>query len=127
LTGRGNNQYAEKKKEHAMKKSKSRTMEVRITCGKKSCKVSSDYIVVEQGKSVKFRNLTKDVVHIQVSDDALFKFPIFTIAKGKNESQVVRNVRRGIYPYAVFCVENGKFCTGSSMPIIIVPRDKDTD
>jgi len=105
-----------------MPKSKKHVTEVKITSGKAACKVSSEFVVAKAGDRIMFRNQTGGKVHIHVSDDRLFKRPMFTVPPGHQETQVVRKTPRGIYPYAVFCEHSKRFCTGSSMPIIIVPR-----
>jgi hypothetical protein len=115
--------------EDEMKKKKSRTLPVKtipIKSGKGHCSVSQPFVVVQQSQGVKFQNGSKGKVHVHVSDDGLFSEPVFSLDKGKDKTQVVRSVPRGIYPYAVYCEENDGFCTGSSMPIIIVPTERET-
>ncbi len=110
-----------------MKKRKHRKLPlkvIRISSGKGHCRVSEPFVVVSQTQKVKFQNGTKGRVHVHISDDALFKKAIFMLPKGAAITQPVRSVARGVYPYAVFCEENHDFCTGSSMPIIIVPTEK---
>lgn len=96
--------------------------EVLITFGEAGCKVSHEFMVVLPGRQVRFVNRTEEEVLIHVSEDGLFKSPRFNILPGEDTTLTVGEVQRGIYPYAVFCKCNGEFCTGSSMPIIIVPR-----
>jgi len=105
-----------------MPKLKKRLTEVRITSGAIACKVSCPFVVVQSGDRIKFRNQTAGKVHIQVSDDRLFVRPMFTISARHDKTLIVRKTHRGVYPYAVFCHHRARFCTGSSMPIIIVPR-----
>jgi len=96
--------------------------EVLITCGERGCKVSRAFVISLPGKTVRFVNQTKKDVFIHVSHDKVFKTSRFSLTPGQDKTLTVRRVQRGIYPFAVFCKCNGEFCTGSSMPIIIVPR-----
>ncbi|MEW5796986.1 MAG: hypothetical protein AB1772_11580 [Candidatus Zixiibacteriota bacterium] len=105
-----------------MPKRKSKLEKVRITSGLTSCKVSPGFVIAVPGDRIKFCNRTSGVVYVHVSDDKLFDEPRFKIAAGRDRTQKVKGVERGIYPYAVFCAANRAFGTGSSMPIIIVPR-----
>ncbi|MCM2273089.1 MAG: hypothetical protein NDJ18_11110 [candidate division Zixibacteria bacterium] len=105
-----------------MSKAKKQLHVVSISSGKKGCKVSRPFLVTNPGDKVKFQNKTKGKVYLHISEDKIFKKGMFSVAKGKTLTQVTRRVNRGVYPYAVFCEEKAKFCTGSSMPIIIVPR-----
>jgi hypothetical protein len=105
-----------------MPKLKHHLTEVKITSGKTICKVSRAFVVALPGDKIKFRNGTKAKVHVHVSDDKLFVSPMFAILPGHEKTWVVQKVRRGVYPYAVFSEQKARFCIGSSMPIIIVPR-----
>jgi len=95
---------------------------VAIKCGVRKCGVSRPLILVKTGDWVKFYNPTPDWIYIQFSDNSLFPARPFKIASGRHKTLRVRRARRGIYPYAVFCAHHSRFCTASSMPIIIVPR-----
>lgn len=95
--------------------------EVRITCGKASCKVSRAYVLARPGGRIRFANRTGGDVHVHMSERRLCDDDRFTIERGGTKSVMIRKVQRGLYPYAVFCDCCGKFCTGSSMPIIIIP------
>jgi len=99
-----------------------RLTEVRITCGKTSCKVSEAFVLALPGDRIRFVNQTAADAHVHVSEENLFDDARFTISAGRVKTMMVREVQRGFYPYAVFCDCKGKFCTGSSMPIIIIPR-----
>ena len=105
-----------------MPKAKKRLHIVRISSGKKGCKVSQPFLVTNPGDKVRFQNKTKGKVYLHMSEDDIFKKAMFKIAPAMTLTQTTRRVNRGVYPYAVFCAEKEKFCTGSSMPIIIVPR-----
>ena len=105
-----------------MPKQKSHLIKVQINSVNKRCKVSREFILVQPGDRVSFRNQTSDDAHIHVSEDKLFKNPQFRIVPGGEKTVEVRKVQCGIYPYAVYCDCSRKFCTGSSMPIIIIPR-----
>ena len=103
------------------KVTKRRTV-VRITCGKTSCKVSRAFVLTRPGGRIWFANRTGADIHVHISEKRLCGDDRFTIAKGQEKSILIRKVQRGFYPYAVFCDCCGKFCTGSSMPIIIIPK-----
>ena len=105
-----------------MPKSKKHLVEVKITSGKTACKVSRAFVIALPGDKIKFRNSTKAKIYVHASDDRLFVRPMFTISPGHEMTKVIGKVHRGIYPYAVFCEHKARFCIGSSMPIIIVPR-----
>ena len=105
-----------------MPKAKKKLHLVSISSGKKGCKVSRPFLVTTPGDRVRFQNKTKGKVYLHISEDKLFVKAMFTIVSGMTLTQTTRRVNRGVYPYAVFCEEKAKFCTGSSMPIIIVPR-----
>ncbi len=95
--------------------------EVKITCGKTSCKVSRAFVLAQPSRKIRFANQTGADVHVHVSEENLCNPEQFTIAAGRAKTIVVGKVQRGFYPYAVFCECCGKFCSGSSMPIIIIP------
>lgn len=99
-----------------------RLTEVRITCGKLSCKVSPPFVLAHVGSRIRFVNRTAADVHVHISEEKLCVDDRFTIAAGRAKSILIRKVQRGIYPYAVYCDCCGRFCTGSSMPIIIIPK-----
>ncbi len=105
-----------------MPKSKKHVVEVKITSGKTACKVSREFVIALPGDKIKFHNSTKAKVYVYVSNDDLFHDPMFKIPKGGYVVKLVRKVQRGIYPYAVYCEEKTRFCSGSSMPIIILPK-----
>ncbi len=105
-----------------MPKAKKKLHLVSISSGKKGCKVSRPFLVTSVGDKVRFQNKTKGKVYLHMSEDDIFRKAMFTIVRGMSLTQTTRRVNRGVYPYAVFCEEKAKFCTGSSMPIIIVPR-----
>lgn len=96
--------------------------QVRIKCGPTRCTVSRPSIVAKSGDRVRFHNGCRDTIYIQVSHEKLFAPPQFKVSAGQDRVVRVRKVLRGVYPYAVFCRKNARFCVGSSMPIIIVPR-----
>ena len=127
-----------------MPKPRTHLIEVKVPRGRTVCKVSRAVVVVKSGDWIKFRNRTTGRVYVQVSDDVfrasaavlsggrikfhqgpnyrLFDKPEFMMPPGRDETLRVRKVHCGVYPYAVYCVQRSRFGTGSSMPIIIVPR-----
>ena len=105
-----------------MPKHKKHTAVVKIANVKGVCKATHGFVVAQYGDKIKFHNGTKGRVHVHISDDHLLKHPMFTILPGKDRTEPVQRVCRGIYPYAVFCEDKKRFCIGGSMPIIIVPR-----
>lgn len=125
---------------------KTHLIEVRVKTIKhqKVCKVSRASVVIKSGDRIRFRNRTTDKIHVQVSHDVfhasvvvvsgggitfaqvphhrLFGKSMFTIPAGHDTTLRPTKPHPGLYPYAVFCDQQRKFCTGSSMPIIIVPK-----
>lgn len=101
---------------------KTHLVEVKAPSGRTACKVSRAFVVIKSRDRIKFRNRTTGKVHVQVSDDRLFDNPMFTILPGQEITLATRTLHRGVYPYAVFCEQKARFCTGLSMPIIIVPK-----
>ncbi len=95
-----------------------RKVKVTIKCGKSLCTVHPSVVLVHPGGTVLFDNKTNDAVHVQVAGIGRpFKF------KKTYSLKIPATKWLGIYPYAVFCNECAAFCEGSSMPIIIVPRN----
>ena len=91
---------------------------VTITCKKGGCKVHPSVILVHPDQKIVFHKAAAGTVYVQVSEiGRAFKFK-----KQKHSLRIPRKTRMGIFPYAVFCYKSKAFCTGSSMPIIIVPR-----
>ena len=105
-----------------MPKAKRNLSEVKISSSKTTCKVSRPFVVVQTGDRIRFRNRTAGKIHVQVSENRLFASSMFSILPSHEKTVVARKVHRGVYPYAVFCEHKARFCIGSSMPIIIVPR-----
>ena len=99
----------------AMKKVK-----VRITDVGGHCKVEPGIIVVNPGQTIKFTKAIPGAIYIQVS--GMRRKTTIKENEDVGELEIAASSRVGIYPYAVFCYERKAFCTGSSMPIIIVPR-----
>lgn len=105
---------------------------VSIKCGPTACSVDPGVVVAMPGCRIRFENLTSDEVHIQGSAQELFvktgrgrrglRRPGFKLAPRTSLTLAVGRLKRGAYPYAVFCECTAKYCTGGSMPIIIVPR-----
>ena len=105
---------------------------VNIKGGSTTCSVDPGVMVAMPGCRIKFVNLTSDEVHIQGSARELFVKPVrgyrgvgghgFKVRPRANVTLAVGRLKRGVYPYAVFCECTSKYCTGGSMPIIIVPR-----
>lgn len=95
-------------------------VKVRITRVDGHCKVIPGIVVVNPGQTIQFTKAVPGAVYIQFSGMrrklTIGKFSI------KGELVISGTTRVGIYPYAVFCYDKKEFCTGSSMPIIIVPR-----
>lgn len=105
-----------------MPKAKRKLWEVKISSGKTTCKVSRSFVEVQTGDRIRFRNRTAGKIHVQVSENRLFGNSMFTIQPNHDKTVITHKVGRGVYPYAVFCEHKARFCIGSSMPIIIVPR-----
>jgi plastocyanin len=99
---------------------KPRKLTVRIICGGHQCKVTPSVMIVKPGQTVRFEKVAGETVHIQVSEIGR-QFDIEKL-ETRGHLTVPKKTPMGIYPYAVFCYEEKSFCTGSSMPIIIVPR-----
>ena len=101
-----------------MAKKKLPVVNVAITCKKGKCKIHPSVIIVRPGQTIEFDKSAVGKVYVQVSGiGGLFDF------KAKKYSLTIpKKTRMGLYPYAVFCYKSKTFCTGSSMPIIIVPR-----
>lgn len=105
---------------------------LKIKCRPTSCSVDPGVVVAMPGCHIKFENLSTDDVYIQGSAGELFlkkgsgrrnfQLPSYKIRPLASATFAVGRLKRGIYPYAVFCNCTMKFCTGGSMPIIIVPR-----
>ncbi len=95
-------------------------VKVRITHVDGHCKVKPGIIVVNPGQTIVFTKAIPGAIYVQVSGMRCKA----TIKKNAvvGELKIAASTRVGIYPYAVFCYERKAFCTGSSMPIIIVPR-----
>ena len=82
--------------------------------------VKPGLITVKPGTTIAFQKTAGETVYIQASEIGV-AFKIKKTATG-GLLKVPKKTPMGIYPYAVFCYEKKAFCTGSSMPIIIVPR-----
>lgn len=101
-----------------MSKRKMRTVRVRISCTDRHCRVYPRVSLVHPGQTVAFAKPGAETVFIQVSGIGK---PFRSAGKQKCQFKVPKGTPVGIYPYAVFCYETAAYCTGSSMPIIIVP------
>jgi hypothetical protein len=101
-----------------MKKRKKKQVNVTITCQKGKCKVHPSAAIAQPGGTVVFKKAAADTVYIQVSKIGR-RFKI--TSERTYQLKIPKTTRAGIYPYAAFCYEKAEFCTGSSMPIIIVP------
>jgi len=103
-----------------MPKKKPSTVKVRIVREDGQCKVKPSMITVQPGQTVEFHKKVDATVYVQVSEIG----QTFKIKRSESDGSltVPKKTRMGIYPYAIFCYEKKAFCTGSSMPIIIVPR-----
>ena len=99
---------------------KSGKLTVRIMCGGRQCKVKPSVIIAKPGQTVRFEKTAGETVYVQASEIGN-QFDIKKLST-RGHLKVPRKTPMGIYPYAVFCYEKKSFCTGSSMPIIIVPR-----
>ena len=92
-------------------------LSVTIAHKKGECHIHPSVVVVPAGRTVTFKKSIPGTVYVQVSRIGRpFKFK-----KNTRVLKIPRSTRMGIYPYAVFCYDRKDFCTGSSMPIIIVP------
>jgi len=99
---------------------KHKTVNVWVTCPKGSCRIRPSVVKVHPGDSIKFHKPKAATIYFQFSG-------VGRSFKAKPESKsiklkIAKSSRPGKYPYAAFCYEKKAFCTGSSMPIIIVPR-----
>ncbi len=105
---------------------------VNIVCGTTACKVAPGVIVAMPGCRVRFENSSSGAIHVQGSTPELFvevsslkrklKPFGFSIDPGRHKTLKIGTLKRGAYPYAVFCEAHSRYCVGSSMPIIIVPK-----
>ncbi len=104
------------------KKVKKTKVEIRLVDG--HCKAVPGVILVDPGGVIQFDKKVTGSVYIQLSG---IKRRLAITAKMKsNKMTIPVSTGVGVYPYAVFCYDMKRFCTGSSMPIIIVPGERDT-
>ena len=99
---------------------KHKTVNVWVTCPKGRCKIRPSVVKVHPGDSIVFKKPKRATVYFQFSGAAR-SFTAKAASKPK-KLKIAKSTRPGKYPYAAFCYEKKAFCTGSSMPIIIVPR-----
>jgi len=99
---------------------KSKTVMVDIVRVGRSCKIKPSVIRARRGDTIQFNKAASSTVYFQVS-----RIGTGFSAKKKTTKRnftIPSTAQPGKHPYAVFCYERKAFCTGSSMPIIIVPR-----
>ncbi|HVP06392.1 MAG TPA: hypothetical protein VMS71_01020 [Candidatus Acidoferrum sp.] len=100
-----------------MKKRKSVKVHIKKIAGK--YKVEPSCVWARPGETVEFIRTFPGVLYVQ-----LWRIGRgFSMKKGVNvrRLKIAKRTSIGIYPFAVFCYGQKTFCTGSSMPIIIVP------
>ncbi len=99
------------------KATKKKLAGVKLTHTKHGCKVHPSKVKVKAGGTLTFHKAAMGTVYVQVFQiGRAFKF-----TKKTHKFRVPKGTKPGHYPYAVFCYKHAAFCTGSSMPIIIVP------
>lgn len=99
---------------------KHKTAKVKISFSHEKCKITPSVVRVDPGDSLEFKKPSRATICLQFSGvgrSGKVKKGIQSVTM-----KVAKSVRAGRYPYAAFWYEEGAFCTGSSMPIIIVPR-----
>ena len=94
------------------------TVHIKLVKGR--CRIKPSKVIVHRGGTVEFDKKVSGPVYVQVYDIGR-SFSIKKKAK-KGSFKVAKSTKPGVHPYAVFCYDEKAFCTGSSMPIIIVPR-----
>ncbi|PWB74346.1 hypothetical protein C3F09_04070 [candidate division GN15 bacterium] len=103
---------------------KTKTVKVQIKVVDGHCKADPGIVLVRPGETIEFEKKLPGLVFIQIS--GMWRKPAFTKKKNTARFTLPVSTKVGCYPYAVFCDDNKEFCTGSSMPIIIVPGERDT-
>ena len=98
---------------------KSKTVQVYIKCVGRKCVIKPSVIRARRGDKVQFNKPAFCTVYFQVSRIGR-AFSASKKAK-KRTITIPGTAQRGRHPYAAFCYQRHAFCTGSSMPIIIVP------
>jgi hypothetical protein len=90
-----------------------------VVCKDGAARVVPPAIVANVNEEIRFIAINSAVT-VWMPETSLFGVQQFEVKPGAPQTQTVKGVPGGEYPYAVFCHVMRRFAEGNSSPIIIV-------